>query len=252
MSTTTLVAPDAVRVWRGFRAPTMNQDTFFDRLGTVFVPSTVKMQVDNGLEGYLPTILADLPNKPETVPDETALIFWESQQTYWNAFNTLATRTYTLTHAAVYKAPDSGADFPARFEGALSQNKPVYLFDRPADWMRGRVKHLVAARPDKQTPDAFLTDAGKVLAQIRETVELEAAIAVVGADHLVYWELSRPAKLGQPSPSGVTLLQKSDTWSRVFAPAPTFLTVGLWDDWPGMDIRPGNSFNMQFKRRRER
>lgn len=252
MSQTTLVAPDSVRVWRGFRAPTMTQDAFFDRLGTVFVPSTVKMQVDNGLEGYLPTIPAGISDKPDTTPDETALIFWESQQTYWDAFNTLATRTYTLTHAAVYKAPDSGAAFPKAWKGTLTQDEPVYLVDRPADWMRGRVKHLVASRPDKQSPDAFASAIGKVLGQILKTVELEGAIAVVGADHLVYWELGIPSKLGNPSPSGIPLLQKKVGWSQVFSPAPTFLSVGLWDDWPGMDVRPGSSFNMQFKRRRER
>jgi hypothetical protein len=24
--------------------------------------------------------------------------------------------------------------------------------------------------------------------------------------------------------------------------------MGLWDEWPGMDVRTGSSFNMQFTR----
>ena len=76
---------------------------------TVFVPSTVLMQIDIGLEGYIPSVLGGLEGKPDTVPDETAILFWESQQTYRDGFKTLAVRTYTLTHGAVYTAA-SGAE----------------------------------------------------------------------------------------------------------------------------------------------
>ena len=40
-------------------------------------------------------------------------------------------------------------------------------------------------------------------------------------------------------------------WTQAFAPRQTYLPVGLWDEWAGMDVRPGSSFNMQFKRRGE-
>ena len=50
------IPANAVRVWRGFREPTLAQDDFFNRLETVFVPSTVEMQIKNGLDVYIPTI----------------------------------------------------------------------------------------------------------------------------------------------------------------------------------------------------
>jgi hypothetical protein len=81
---------DAVRVWRGFRQPELTLDQFYDKLGSVFVPATVKLQVQAGLQTYVPTVLAGLPGKPDSVPDETAILFWESQQTYWDGFTTLA------------------------------------------------------------------------------------------------------------------------------------------------------------------
>lgn len=151
------VAPDSVRVWRGFRLPSLGLDQFLGKLGTVFVPATVKMQIDAGLRAYAPTVPAGLPGKPATVPDETAILFWASPETYWNGFTRLAVRTYTLTHGGVYLTQDnqSRADFPVRFDGALGVDQPVYLYDAPADWMHGAIRHLVAARPPAVDPHRF-------------------------------------------------------------------------------------------------
>jgi hypothetical protein len=249
-----LVRPDAVRVWRGFRLPSLELAQFYGKLGTVFVPATVLMQVDAGLRSYAPTVPAGLPGKPDSVPDETAILFWGSQATYWNGFTRLAVRTYTLTHNGVYLTQNnqSRADFPIAFVGTLAADQPVYLFDRAADWMHGAVTHLVAARPGKLSPAAFFAIAGGVLARIKETLALDGAIACVGNDYLVYWELAPVAPGARQGPSGVPLLQAALTdWSQSFVAAPTFLPVGLWDEWSGMDVRAGSSFNLQFKRRGE-
>jgi hypothetical protein len=249
-----LVAPSAVRVWRGFRLPDLELAQFYAKLGTVFVPATVLMQVDAGLHAYAPTVPAGLPGKPDTVPDETAILFWSSQATYWNGFTRLAVRTYTLTHNGVYLTQNnqSRADFPVPFAGALTADQPVYLFEKPADWMHGAIAHLVAARPARLDPASFFGGVAKTLANIRETIALDGAIACVGNDYLVYWELGPLAPGAKQGPSGIPLLQAQLTdWSQSFATAPTFLPIGLWDEWSGMDVRAGSSFNMQFKRRGE-
>ena len=83
------VPPDAVRIWRGFRNSTLTEEKFFADLGSVFVPATVELQWPNGLDAYIPSFPAG-KGKPATVPDETAILFWDSQLTYHNGFNTLA------------------------------------------------------------------------------------------------------------------------------------------------------------------
>ena len=148
------IPPDAVRVWRGYRAATLQLTDFFNKLGTVFVPATVEMQIAAGLDGYIPSVPAGLPGKPNSTPDETAILFWDSQQTYTDGFKTLAVRTYTLTHGAVYRPP-SGAAVPIAYAGALAAEQPYYLIDRPADWMHGEVSHLIGSRPAAVAPDAF-------------------------------------------------------------------------------------------------
>jgi hypothetical protein len=249
-----LVAPNAVRVWRGFRLPDLDIGQFYTKLGTVFVPATVLMQIDAGLQSYTPTVPGGLPGKPDTVPDETAILFWESEATYWNGFTRLAVRTYTLTHNGVYVTQNSQsrADFPVFFAGSLVADQPVYLFEKPADWMRGAVTHFVAARPPAMDVAAFHASVAKLLASIQKTVTLDGAITCVGADYLVYWELGPVAPGSKQAPTGVTQLQVAlDGWNQTFAPAPTFLPINMWDEWSGMDVRAGSSFNLQFKRRNE-
>lgn len=251
---TRMVPPDAVRVWRGFRLPDLNVAQFYNKLGTVFVPATVLMQIDAGLYSYTPTVPGGLSGKPDAVPDETAILFWESQATYWNGFTRLAVRTYTLTHNGVYVTQDnqSRADFPVLFAGSLTADQPVYLFEKPADWMHGAITHFVAARPPGVDVATFHASAAKVLADIQKTVELDGAIGCVGSDYFVYWELGPLAPGAKQSPTGVTLLQPVFTgWNQTFTPAPTFLPIHLWDEWSGMDVRAGSSFNLQFNRRNE-
>ena len=244
MSASFAIPPGAVRVWRGYRAPAMTQADFFARLGSVFVPATVKMQVAIGLDGYLPSVPAGLPGKPDKVPDETAILFWDSADTYADGFKTLAVRTYTLTHNAVYRPP-SGADFPTLFAGVLAAEKPCYLFDAPADWMKGPVRHLLGARPDNVSPDDFRKAVATALGVLQRQAAMAGAIACVGDDYLVYWELG-PAVAASLDP-----LVRQLSWSRLMNCAPTTIDAGLWNEWPGMTIGPGDSFNMQFRRRWE-
>jgi hypothetical protein len=243
----TVPAADAVRVWRGFRNPSMALPDFFARLGTVFIPATVLMQIDAGLSAYIPSVFAGLDGKPDTVPDETAILYWESQDTYTHGFDTLAVRTYTLTHGAVY-TPTSGAAFPVHFTGQLAANQPYHLTTSPNDWMHGQVHHLVGARPDPQRPEDFRAAVQSVLAGFDQT-GAAGAIVCAADDHIVYWELHTDADTAK---SGlVNQLAELLGWSHRATATPTALDHGLWDPWPGLQVDPGTSLNMQFRRRGE-
>jgi hypothetical protein len=250
--------PDSVKVWHGFRLPTIPVDKFYTTLGNAFIPATVKFQIDAGLRSYTPSVPAGLEGKPDWVPDETAILFWKSQQTYWNGFTRLAVRTYSLTHNGVYimtgTPPMSGADFPVSFSGeaVLNFNTPVFLFNNDADWMNGSIRHLLAERPRNMNPDDFKSAIAAALTKIQAlTPKLDGAIAFVGNEYLMYWELGPLAPGMNPANvvSGIPLLAPILTgWKKVLMPAPTFLPIDIYDVWAGMDVGPGSSFNMQFKR----
>lgn len=238
--------PDAVRVWRGFRAPTIELGDFYERLNAVFVPATVLMQIDAGLDCYIPTVLAGLEGKPDGVPDETAILFWDSQQTYRDGFLTLAVRTYTLTHGAVYTS-GSGAAFPLAFAGELQADQPYYLRAQAADWMHGTVLHLVGSRPANVDPATFHKQLGELLAS--QLDYLAGAIVCAGQDYLVYWELE--GAVSSASEDRLTALARLVEWHHSARARPERLEVGLWDDWAGMGIAAGDSLNLQFRRRWE-
>ncbi len=243
--------PDAVRVWRGFLSPAMTPALFMERLNTTFIPATVLMQIQAGLDAYIPTVLAGLPGKPPAAPDETAILFWDSQQTYRDAFELLAVRTYTLIHDSVYTPhPQSGAEFPRLFAGELEANQPYCLFEAPADWMHGSVSHLAGARPQDVTPGDFHAQAAAVLAAVRSEGGPAGAIFCTGDDYFVYWELhERHASEG--SSVGVERLGQLCDWKYLAEAQPLGVEKGLWDRWAGLAVVAGDSLNMQFKRRWE-
>ena len=161
----------------------------------------------------------------------------------------------TLTHNGVYVTsgtPLSRADFPVGFIGSpsLEVDQPVFLFDQPADWMLGSIRHLVAERPRSLSADDFRQQVAEALQNIQELKDhLQGAVACIGDEYLVYWELG-PIAAGVKTPvSGLQLLQEiCSGWSQIFRPAPTYLPIDIYDEWPGMNVMAGNSFNMQFSR----
>ncbi|MBU6997059.1 MAG: hypothetical protein HXS41_06015 [Theionarchaea archaeon] len=240
------VPAGAVRVWRGYKRKEVELREFFQKSGSVFVPAAVEMERQLGMHVYVPAFPAGI-EKPGTVPDETAILFWESQKTYHDAFKTLAERIYVLTHGPLF-GPPSTADFPEYLGKTFEAEKPYYLYDTPADWMHGVVTHLVGGRPEDQTPKEFLShiEAWAHHQQNRKPEGLDGAIICAGTDYVVYWEHwvaleGRNSSIRDLAELAVLILLKDAT--------PVSLPAGLWDDWEGLTITSGDCLNLQFKRR---
>jgi hypothetical protein len=241
------VPANAVRVWRGYKQKELTLSEFFEKSGSVFVPAAVGMEAPLGLHVYVPAFPAGA-DKPDTVPDETAILFWETQETYHAAFKTLAERIYVLTHGPLF-GPPSTADFPLYLDKTFEAEQPYYLIDTPADWMYGVVTHLVGGRPDIETPSEFLSAVQQwAKDEQNHTPEgLDGALICAGNDYVVYWEhwvdqayqknslINNLAALTAP-----VLLKDAE---------PLSLPAGLWDDWEGLIITSGNCLNLQFGRR---
>ena len=203
------VPPDCVYVWRGFRAPNTTQDLFANFLGSTFVPACALLQPAVGLRAYVSCLVPQTTN-PAAVPDQTALMFWAEPGAHDLATRSLAVRIYQNLHGGTY------------------------------DMTRSHTTEVPIALPT----------AGGALTADQPYHLLDGAIACVGADYVVYWELTPSAPGEQQAPSGIPIIQAVCTdWSHVFTPAPTFVPVGLWDEWSGMDVVAGSSLNMQFARR---
>jgi hypothetical protein len=138
------VLPYSVRVWRGFITPGSDYQNFASFLGTVFVPGCALLQPNAGLRAYLPSMMSRT-NKPATVPDQTALMFWATPATHDEAPQTPAVRMYQSLHTNAYDMKVSRSDVPLPLGASLATDQSYYLFDNPADWMLGSVRHLVGA-----------------------------------------------------------------------------------------------------------
>jgi hypothetical protein len=144
-----LVPPDAVRVWRGFKLPTFTPSNFLIALGTIFIPVTAQLQSLYGLSAYLPTVLPT--SKPDGVPDEIALVFYETQKAYNDTSQIVGGRAYSALHKTVFAFPASLSGFPVLLgPAAPALDQPYYLFTKPVDWQQGFTQVFVGGAPDER------------------------------------------------------------------------------------------------------
>ncbi|MGH0003835.1 hypothetical protein ACQU0X_27495 [Pseudovibrio ascidiaceicola] len=245
MNETRKVPPDAVHVWRGFRSEDKTQQQFEEFLGSVFVPGCSLLQPNAGLHAYIPS-LPKHEGKPPTVPDQSALMFWTSQQTYHDAFKCVAVRCYTNLHGDLYDTSRSAAEFPVLLpETDLLVETPYFLVDAPADWMSGDVVHYIGARNQNISPEMFRAHILKWTKNLQSMSELEGGLLCVGENYIVAWALWPKGK-GNPTcfaPLKDITITWLDRTSEHYE-----LGHGLWEDWTGIPMTAPNSLNIQLHR----
>ncbi len=240
------VAPDSVHVWRGFKAQQTSYADFTKFLGSVFVPACALLQPNSGLRAYVPSMVPQ-SGKPATVPDQTALMFWATQQAYQDAFKTVAVRAYTNLHGGAYDTKRSSAQFAVALTAQVIAEQPYYLFDRPVDWMLGNVRHFIGARPAAQSSSDFLEVIGNWAAMYqKQPADVDGALLCAGADYVVFWE-------HRASPQGAALSLLGGL-ARLSTPcldkiADNYvMPAGLWQPWTGIDLTQNDCINIQLAR----
>lgn len=237
------VAPDAVRVWRGFRLPSLSQETFFAKLGSIFIPGTVQIQAPVGLTAYLPSVLP--AEKHPAAPDEIALVFYRVQQSYDDAKKTVGGRAYSDLHGLVFDLTRSLSGFPQKFAGELVPDERYHLFDQHLDWQHGAVNAFVGVRSGGDAGE-FLSRIAGWLGRVQSDGGPDGAIASASTDYVVYWEHwpDEAAAAGSPIPGLAELVEP--VYRQAFKPTP--MHHGLWEDYDGLTVDGGESFNFQFER----
>jgi hypothetical protein len=241
------VPPDAVRVWRGFRLSTLKPVDFRKDLGSIFIPATAQLQRLYGLTAYLPTVLP--AKKAKGLPDEIALVFYESQQAYNDTTKTVVGRAYSLLHQTVFAFPTSQTGFPNLLASSIEFDTPYYLFRASVDWQGGFTQVFVGTRPSSIAPAKFLSQFQALFAkqQARPAEGLDGGIVCTSSDWVLYWEhwLSEPLSKG----GRISLMPKlADT--VILQPYVTKkIKSSLTDQYKGVGRNvQGKSFNILFPR----
>jgi hypothetical protein len=250
MSPSSYVPPpaDSVRVWRGFRLPSLEPAKFYLDLGSIFIPVTVQIQRLFHLAAYLPAVLP--PVRPDGLPDEIALVFYRTQQDYTNAALAAGGRAYSLLHSAVFNLAPGGSlsGFPTAFAGNSAREQPVHLFPESVDWQTGFAQVFVGARRASTDPDLFLKGAQTFCQSLIQNRPqgLEAAIVVVASDYLLFWEHWPDATVAQTSRIGELTQTASEVMFEIYTP--TAVPTALDGAWPGLQVTGGEALNAQFDR----
>ena len=248
------VAPDSVYVWRGFMAPPpRTYANFVDFLGNVFVPACALLQPKVGLRAYIPTLVPQ-ENKPNAVPDQTALMFWDTSQSHNLANGALAVRIYQNLHGDVYdmsrsSLPENPILLPTDVSKFVAE-QPYYLFANTADWMLGQTQHVVGARPVGTDVQSFQSAIFDWCTKFRMNAPkgVDAALVCCGNDYAVAWVHSKlPIKNFSIVLKGFTALLQVQL---KLAPRILNLPAGLWNKWNGIDLtqKKNISLNIQLER----
>jgi hypothetical protein len=187
-STPRPVPPDAVRVWRGFRLGALMPPDFLQALGSIFIPATAQLQRLYGLTAYLPTVLPT--SKPDGVPDEIALVFYESQQAYNDTSAIVAGRAYSALHKTVFAFPASQSGFPTLLGSAASLDQPYHLFTGAVDWQEGFSQVFVGARQPSNAAHKFASQLQHFFQEQQKhpAQGLDGAVFCISANWVLYWE----------------------------------------------------------------
>lgn len=241
------VRPDSVRVWRGFRHPFLQKKKFVDQIGSVFIPAAVQLQGPLGLTAYLPGIVPQ--EKPEAVPDEIALVFFESQPVYRKMFGTVAGRSFGLMHQPVFDMKRSRSGFPVKMGTTLVSGKPCYLLDVDADWHEGLARAVIVARDEGQTTANFLKAVRAAVQPLARNppAGLDGVILAPEEDCIVYWEHWREAEAATKAPAANLAGLGAPIMTADAVPAK--VEPSLYQATAGPFVAAGDHLNLRFVRR---
>jgi hypothetical protein len=243
------VAPDSVRVWRGYALNRTQRDAFYQTLGSTFIPVTAQVMSKLGLTAYLPAVVPSDPTP--TVPDEIALVFYRSQADYQqNANGTTAGRAYQKLHAGVFTLgatppgqPTSASSFPIPLNDACVSGQPYYLFPEATDWYQGTSDVFVGVfEGDGQKLAASVLQAAKTL-QTNRGPGLDGFILLVVDNVLIYWRHWQSAASPRPWDIGLQFRTVLSTSARVVDVNPS-----EYARYNGLAVQPGQYLNVHFER----
>lgn len=243
------VAPDSVRVWRGYALDRTQKEAFWQTLGNTFIPITAQVMSKLGLTAYLPAVVPT--DQAPSVPDEIALVFYRTQETYQQTANsTTAGRAYQKLHAGVFVLgpqpagrPTSASGFPLPLKDACVLGQPYYLFPEAVDWYGGSSDVFVGVFDgDGQQLAAAVLQAAKVL-KTNRVAGLDGFILMVVDNVLIYWRHWQSAASPQPWNIELALRTVLSTSAHVVEVNPfEYARDG------GVEARPGQYLNVHFNR----
>ncbi|MEZ0372892.1 MAG: hypothetical protein ACAI44_27620, partial [Candidatus Sericytochromatia bacterium] len=135
------------RVFRGFRRADITHEAFVQDLQTRFIPAVARTHAKNGLVAYLPALPPE-PHPP-TLPDEVAIILYESEPVYQQAKATPEGQAYSALHWEIFDKQRSRSVTAVSLESTqnrLQADVGYDLMQLPTDWQQGHSTFFIGWR----------------------------------------------------------------------------------------------------------
>lgn len=184
------VGIDGIRMFSGYRLPSLDRAKFFDELGRTFMPGTPAALAELGLAAYLPAVLDLEPER--ALPDEIALIVYASRNVYTTARSTVRGRMYTHSHAGVFDMARSGGQWPGSIDEPQQSNDTGQwswcVFDRDIDWQRGSTRVLfLGGEPTNRPLQTALQEAARHSVQLLTHAAVDQALFLSATNYAAIW-----------------------------------------------------------------
>jgi len=189
------------RFWRGTKLRSLSSADFIQGLTQVFIPATVQVGAHQGLLAYEPV----LPAAGLGLPDEVALVSYESKATYDALFATDAGKTYQNLHWQYFDRSASRSLTPQPFSDEVDFEQAYDLHPDYSAWKKGKTTVLVFLRQAGEADEDFLDRAQTHLASHLDNANVQGCVALVSQQYWLEY-VSSQKTLGDPAASSVILL----------------------------------------------
>jgi hypothetical protein len=145
------------RLWQGWKLDSIDYEGLRRGLDERFIPATVEVGMGRGLMSYLPA-LAPLPEKrPEVVrkllPDEIALVVYDSEANYRSIRNTPQGEAYGALHWEYFdKDKGSKSTLPEKYLGKLEPTHAYDVLGSVEHWQNGYAVYVMSLRKQDASP----------------------------------------------------------------------------------------------------
>ncbi len=116
----------AVRLWLGWRTTQSQSDSdwgaFKKSLAETFIPATWEIMGNFKLKAYVPSIFR--PSGTSGLPEEIALLCYETKRDYEESKNTILGRSYRTMHQAIFEFKHAGRASKANWCGTSENDMP--------------------------------------------------------------------------------------------------------------------------------
>lgn len=172
------------RFWIGYKLDNITNEKFMDNLNNRLLPDLIKLAAGKGLNSYSPYVT---PKNHGNLPDEIALITYDSEEIYRSLRSTAPGVAYSDLHWELFKKDISKSTVPVQFDGILENDKAYELDAKYEGWKSGTTYLTIYKRSSED-----LSVVAKEFAKLKSTKGFKNSILLVTEKYIYEYRSLNP------------------------------------------------------------